>query len=559
MNKGYTRLLKVYKQKIANNYFRIRGQKMRMFGIASSFFLIIFGTLALFPVVPKQEAADAATGTATESSPTVSVSTATASVDLTATSTDGTFATSTGSGIASFDVTTTNFTGYTLTINASDDAGTLTNGSGGSFTSISQVLDEKTFDSSTYNGYWGYKPSKYNSVDNVAYWPSPTTHDTTLDVTDEANSTANTYTIALGARASASQAAGTYSKTVTITATANPSAYSITYTDNTGDSTVTNIPDSTSSTTDATSITLSSVTPSRTGYVFNGWCSVAPTNSGQSCSGTTYAVSGSYVIDQTTENITTLYATWTVPKYTITIVPGTGVSSVLLNSTRCTDVNGCTVSNLTYGQSYTLTATAASGYTFSGWYVDGLGNVTSSTTASTSFTVGQGAATITASAIYTMPAGTTMQGFTSAMCASMPIGQAYPLTDTRDNTMYMVARLADNRCWMLQNLKLGSKTATMTLSGSDTNIAVNGSFELTNRLADGKFPYNTISEDPVTGQPSYYYDSQAYYCTDNYGCYYNNYTATAGSMTSSTGAGTTVNYSICPKGWSLPTGGSGGE
>ncbi|MBQ3296237.1 hypothetical protein IJG95_00810, partial [Candidatus Saccharibacteria bacterium] len=39
----------------------------------------------------------------------------------------------------------------------------------------------------------------------------------------------------------------------------------------------------------------------------------------------------------------------------------------------------------------------------------------------------------------------------------------------------------------------------------------------------------------------------------------NNYTATAGSMTSSTGAGTTVNYSICPKGWSLPTGGSGGE
>ena len=158
-----------------------------------------------------------------------------------------------------------------------------------------------------------------------------------------------------------------------------------------------------------------------------------------------------------------------------------------------------------------------------------------------------------------MPAGTTMQGFTSAMCASMPIGQAYPLTDTRDNTMYMVARLADNRCWMLQNLKLGSKTATMTLSGSDTNIAVNGSFELTNRLADGKMPYNTISQDPVTGQPSYYYDSQAYYCTDNYGCYYNNYTATAGSMTSSTGAGTTVNYSICPKGWSLPTGGSGGE
>ena len=157
----------------------------------------------------------------------------------------------------------------------------------------------------------------------------------------------------------------------------------------------------------------------------------------------------------------------------------------------------------------------------------------------------------------TVPTVTTlnMQNLDPTVCTTDPT----LVTDSRDGQMYAIARLADGKCWMLQNLKLGSKTATMTLSGSDTNIAVNGSFELTNRLADGKFPRNTISEDPVTGQPSYYYDSQAYYCTDNYGCYYNNYTATAGSMTSSTGAGTTVNYSICPKGWSLPTGGSGGE
>ncbi|MBQ6409644.1 hypothetical protein IJI18_00075, partial [Candidatus Saccharibacteria bacterium] len=110
-------------------------QNTRFIGISSSIVLILIIALTIFPVTHQSETADAATGTATKSSTTVSVSTATASVDLTATSTDGTFATSTGSGIASFDVTTTNYTGYTLTIEADDDDGTLTNGSGGTFTS----------------------------------------------------------------------------------------------------------------------------------------------------------------------------------------------------------------------------------------------------------------------------------------------------------------------------------------------------------------------------------------------------------------------------------------
>ena len=373
----------------------------RLIGASSAILLLSLLTLTVLPVVHNDDSADAATGTATQSSTTVSVSTATASVDLTATSTDGTFATSTGSGIASFDVTTTNYTGYTLTIEADDDDGTLTNGSGGTFTSISSVMDEKTFDDSTYNGKWGYKPSKMNGVENVGFWPSPTTTATTLDTTKVANTTANTYTIALGARASASQAAGTYSKTVTITATSNPANYSITYKDDTSDSTVKNIPDATTSTTSGTSITLSSVTPSRTGYVFAGWCTATTTSSGTACPGTTYPVGGTYGIDQTTTNTVTLHAIWSVPTYTITLKPTTGVASVKISGNgvnyTCSNTSGCAVTTaLTYGLSYTITATMSDGYDFAAWSPSGAGTIASITSSSTTFTVGEGETTISA-------------------------------------------------------------------------------------------------------------------------------------------------------------------
>ncbi len=557
----------------------IRNQRnLRLIGAVSSIALILIISLTLVPVSTKTDTADATTGTATESSTTITVNQATATVDLTAAAADGTFATSEGAGIASFGVRTTNYTGYTLTVKASDNDGTLNNTSGtGSFTSISSVLDEKTFDTSAYNGKWGYKPSKYNSIENVAYWPSPTTTATTLDVTKVANSTDNTYTIALGARAAYTQPTGVYSKTVILTATSNPAAYSITYTDNTGTNgtkgaDVTNLPDTTTSDTTATTINLSSVTPSRPGYVFDGWCSVAPTASGTSCSGTKYNAGGSYGIDQTTTNVVILYATWKVPSYTIVIKTSTGISNVTLNSTNCSSTSGCNVTNLTYGQEYTLTATTATGYTFDSWYVDGMGNVGTGgaaavsdiTSASTKFKIGEGSATITAVARYTMPANVTMQTFTTQMCAAMPQEQTYTLTDARDNTMYAVAKLKDGKCWMLQNLKLGSKSDNIALTTADSAVPAAGFTLSSNEAgAEGKFPYVTRTDDATAGTTVYVKDKSEYYCTNDYGCYYNWYTATAGTGkgegSAATGDGVTVSSSICPKGWNLPTGGSGGQ
>jgi len=164
--------------------------------------------------------------------------------------------------------------------------------------------------------------------------------------------------------------------------------------------------------------------------------------------------------------------------------------------------------------------------------------------------------------LYTIPEGTTetsnidltlyaqwalaMQAVTTAQCTETPTKVA----DSRDATVYFMARLEDGNCWMLNNLRLGEKADTYNLTVTDTDT--NGDFTFDGKDADGIMPYGTNNGF------NYTYDANAYYCTDAYGCYYNWYTATAGSGASATTSGN-VGYSICPKGWTLPTGSSGGQ
>ena len=136
---------------------------------------------------------------------------------------------------------------------------------------------------------------------------------------------------------------------------------------------------------------------------------------------------------------------------------------------------------------------------------------------------------------------------------TLTTGMVYELTDSRDNQTYRVAKLKDGNCWMLQNLKLGRSTSTLTLT--PTNSDVDGNYVLNNKLpSPGKFHAYTI--DGVDGQNN----STEYYCTgdgtasDWESCYYNWYTATAGTGTTYIATqGQNVNNSICPAGWTLPT------
>ena len=155
---------------------------------------------------------------------------------------------------------------------------------------------------------------------------------------------------------------------------------------------------------------------------------------------------------------------------------------------------------------------------------------------------------------------TPIQDMNRKQCSNLPVydgtndSALRTLTDNRDGTTrsYRIAKLADNKCWMLDNLKLGKTTGTTTLTPANTNIATN--FTLPQLMTTGSTS-NDIPQaiGPVPG------DTGA--GATNYGYLYNWPAATAGeTQATMPGDGTNNNiapYSICPKNWKLPTGGAG--
>lgn len=297
-----------------NHYIKYT-HNVNKFGLLSAFLFTLLALTSLFPISKGEQNTEAVTGTAQSSSLTLNVASQTASVVLDVNSMAGTFATSSADDSAAFSVVTNNFSGYTLSISGSDNEGKLYDITKSYFLEpLTSAVSEADFSStSSLNGKWGYKPSKFNSLANSNYLPAPTTFSSTLDKTSAANATANDYTISLGLRADYSTAANTYTNAFVITAVPNPIAYVITYDANTTD-TVSNMPAAQNSTTSATEITLTNNIPSREGYNFKGWCSIAPTEARPNvCAGIAYQPGNAYDIDQTTENITTLYAMWAKP------------------------------------------------------------------------------------------------------------------------------------------------------------------------------------------------------------------------------------------------------
>ena len=144
-----------------------------------------------------------------------------------------------------------------------------------------------------------------------------------------------------------------------------------------------------------------------------------------------------------------------------------------------------------------------------------------------------------------------MQDMTSGICANAEQGFTTKLIDIRDNQTYLVGKAKDDNCWMLQNLKLGKNTNTLTLDNATSNVDSNG-FTLDGKLLNGFFTFETVDGEELQNNNS------QYYCTDDYGCYYNWHTATAGVGTTWVSNGS-MSYDICPTNWSLPTGGSDGQ
>lgn len=99
---------------------------------------------------------------------------------------------------------------------------------------------------------------------------------------------------------------------------------------------------------------LSTTTPTRTGYTFNGW------NTNNSGTGTNYAAGANYTANA---NVT-LYAKWTANKYTVTLNQQSGSS-------------GSASATATYAAAMpSITAPTRAGYTFNGYYTEANGKGT---------------------------------------------------------------------------------------------------------------------------------------------------------------------------------------
>ena len=265
---------------------------------------------------------------ATTSFLTLAIDSTTVTINAAPTKAGGAFRKTTGSTITA---STSNATGYTLSISAPEDSGDdydkLINSTNSSakINSISSSITEEQYkapEGTSYNNTWGYLPSKYchdntatSCTANTNYLPAPTIAGDVLDRTTTANTTVNTYTIGMGTRIDSTIEPGSYSNSFVIKLVANPIPYSISYISS---SPATNMPPNISSTTLDTAVDISSTIPVRANYIFLGWCAgtITTASNKDSCTGTIYNSYGegadlTWSIDQTAEiNTLNLYAMW---------------------------------------------------------------------------------------------------------------------------------------------------------------------------------------------------------------------------------------------------------
>ena len=180
-----------------------------------------------------------------------------------------------------------------------------------------------------------------------------------------------------------------------------------------------------------------------------------------------------------------------------------------------------------------------------------------------------------------------IQDATSAMCTEVDMGETITVRDTRDGETYLIGKLADNRCWLLDNLRLdlGDSTVLANTTADNTNASAtslnymkNGGGTTSDQYATSAVSYWTSSYsfsapliaikdasdtsgtgwNPNTTATSYGNGS------GKIGVYYNYCAASAGSYCygNGTSAGTSsgnAEEDICPAGWRMPTGDDSGE
>ena len=179
-------------------------------------------------------------------------------------------------------------------------------------------------------------------------------------------------------------------------------------------------------------------------------------------------------------------------------------------------------------------------------------------------------------AVWVKSAGT-LQNWSG--CSSLAQGSVTALTDSRDNDTYAVAKLADGKCWMIENLRLDDSVELSSTNTHNPLLPLTNVYD-TSSTSNHLSPTSSITYDATTAPEGWCAanstacDDQSRLRTDNtvlftnntassysassnvysYGNYYNWYSATAGNGKYSTG-GVNVSGDICPTGWHLPKSG----
>ena len=601
-----------------------RAKVARAIGVTAGVFLSLLFMLSAFPIIDNTEDAEATPGV--EEVPTITITSATgntASVDITPTSANGTFAYSDASSQLAFTVSTGNYTGYTLSIKASDNAGQLTNATyGETLDSITTITTESDFSSgaaSTYNNKWGYKPSRYvdtstgTVIDNTVannFLPAPTTTETLLD--NQTTATTQNYTIDVGARVDYTKPIGTYTNTYSLITVANPVAYHIEYWDLAGISSTTlddggltwnnpasgtakeatyhQIADQNSATNTGATITLAPIdtttgtalaTPTRHTYTFAGWCRNNTDHSKIGVNQTITAI-------QNSSNKVTAYNN-----------PSTMCNGAIPDYTTSTD-DFIKAGDTTFKLDPTL---------------DNTNLILTAVYKPTTF------------AEAGIAANANMQTMTNAICKAATPNQFTTLKDARGSSAstyvsYTIIKLMDGNCWMADNLDLDVYAYRNNLTTSNThahstslNYFINGgNTSTTNRYPTGAInsslssaytdssPVSHSTQDwsssysytvplanrhgSCSGSASGRYPCIGVYETASYthtkaidyldgvttkpytygvgsykiGTYYNYCAASAGYYCyDDTHGAGDSSYDICPAGWKLPAGGASGN
>ena len=259
---------------------------------------------------------------ATSSTLELTISDSKVNVDIGTLSSTGTFK---KSAVTTVSAKTNNATGYTLSIAATStdtNPSALKNTEDSSIVlnSIEEAVDEDDFSAltpaSNITNKWGYYFIRHGQVaanTTHTFSPAPTASGTEIEKTNVANpTTANEYDLAIGARIDSTVRIGSYANTYIVQLVGNAIPYTIIY----NDSTVSNMPVDVSTVSATEAINISSVTPTRDGYTFAGWCSIPPRNNAgnDTCTGgTTYSAGQQVNLDQTSStNNYNLYAMWTL-------------------------------------------------------------------------------------------------------------------------------------------------------------------------------------------------------------------------------------------------------